>query len=119
VVDNPARSSLRRRSVPGRQGGVESSRSPSFDLLNLLFEVGEPLLPFATFPKFDASFQQRTSSPQAHGFAVRGEQHAQHVVGLASPNPRVTYRPCVVGGSRVGRCDLCVQVRRVQLLAAR
>jgi hypothetical protein len=36
-VDNPARS-LRRGRVPGRQGGVESSRSLLFKLLNLLFD---------------------------------------------------------------------------------
>jgi len=53
-VDNPTRSSLRRGTVPGRQGGVETSRSQLFELRNLLFEVGERLLPFNTFPQFDA-----------------------------------------------------------------
>jgi hypothetical protein len=43
VVDTPARSPLCGGRVPGRQGGVESSRSPLCKLLNLLFDLGEPL----------------------------------------------------------------------------
>jgi hypothetical protein len=54
VVDTPVRSPLCGGSVPGRQGGVESSRSALIKLLNLLSEVGKPLLPFNTFPQFDA-----------------------------------------------------------------